>query len=199
MKMNGLKNLTSPHKNVDSLVLAFNDLETSELTTLYKQGLTNGLKADEMAILNNKQCLEIEPNLNAQVMAGLLCTSSHIVDPVCLTVKFERGIINDHILFVIPTIYGKGVIVAPMLDGHVLIGPSAEDGIAKEDTRLITIEQFEAIGVIAKRMIPSLRVEKTCSVLVVLVPFVWKPMIFGLLLLAKTNGLFMWLVFLPLV
>ena len=78
--------------------------------------------------------------------------------------KTERGIINDHILFMVPTIYGKGVIVAPMLDGHLLVGPTAEDGIAREDTRLITIEQFEAIGVQAKRIVPSLRVEKTCSV-----------------------------------
>jgi glycerol-3-phosphate dehydrogenase len=239
------KELNFPHQKIDSLVLAFTDLETSELTTLYRQGLTNGLKADEMAILNHQQCLELEPNLNVQVKAGLLCTSSYIVDPVCLTnrlvesaivngvklflgtkvesitkladdfivrtvnyssnpesyrakfivnaaghyadliaemihdqdfhlrarrgqyrviEKTERGIINDHILFMVPTIYGKGVIVAPMLDGHLLVGPTAEDGIAREDTRLITIEQFAAIGVLAKRIVPSLRMEKTCSV-----------------------------------
>jgi glycerol-3-phosphate dehydrogenase len=239
------KELNFPHQKIDSLVLAFTDLETSELTTLYRQGLTNGLKADEMAILNHQQCLELEPNLNVQVKAGLLCTSSYIVDPVCLTnrlvesaivngvklflgtkvesitkladdfivrtvnyssnpesyrakfivnaaghyadliaemihdqdfhlrarrgqyrviEKTERGIIKDHILFMVPTIYGKGVIVAPMLDGHLLVGPTAEDGIAREDTRLITIEQFAAIGVLAKRIVPSLRMEKTCSV-----------------------------------
>ena len=78
--------------------------------------------------------------------------------------KTERGIINDHILFMVPTIYGKGVIVAPMLDGHLLVGPTAEDGIAKEDTRLITMEQFAEIGVIGKKIIPGLRVERTCSV-----------------------------------
>jgi glycerol-3-phosphate dehydrogenase len=239
------KELNFPHQKIDLLVLAFTDLETSELTTLYRQGLTNGLKADEMAILNHQQCLELEPNLNVQVKAGLLCTSSYIVDPVCLTnrlvesaivngvklflgtkvesitkladdfivrtvnyssnpesyrakfivnaaghyadliaemihdqdfhlrarrgqyrviEKTERGIIKDHILFMVPTIYGKGVIVAPMLDGHLLVGPTAEDGIAREDTRLITIEQFAAIGVLAKRIVPSLRMEKTCSV-----------------------------------
>jgi glycerol-3-phosphate dehydrogenase len=78
--------------------------------------------------------------------------------------KTERGIINDHILFMVPTIHGKGVIVAPMLDGHLLAGPTAEEGIAKEDTRLITMEQFQAIGEIARRIVPGLRVEKTCSV-----------------------------------
>jgi glycerol-3-phosphate dehydrogenase len=78
--------------------------------------------------------------------------------------KTERGVINDHILFMVPTIHGKGVIVAPMLDGHLLVGPTAEEGIAREDTRLVTMEQFEQIGFIAKRIIPSLRTEKTCGV-----------------------------------
>jgi len=237
--------LNFPYQKVDSLVLAFNDLEESELKTLYNQGITNGLKAAEMQLLNREQCLDLEPNLNAEVTAGLLCSSSYLVDPVFLTNKLvesallnraqlflgrrvagitkrdegflvesvtqhsqrenyrarfivnaaghyadvisemiqdkdftlrarrgqyrvvektERGIINDHILFMVPTIHGKGVIVAPMLDGHLLVGPTAEEDIAKEDTRLITMAQFEHIGVIAKKIIPSLKMEKTCSV-----------------------------------
>lgn len=237
--------LTFPYEKVDSLVLAFNHLEESELAALYNQGITNGLNMSEMQLLNHEQCLELEPSLNAEVTAGLLCTSSYIVDPVSLTNKLvesailnraklflgrrvtaiakladtflvetvtqhgqtesyrarfiinagghyadviadmiqdkdftlkarrgqyrmiektERGVINDHILFMVPTIHGKGVIVAPMLDGHLLVGPTAEEGIAREDTRLITMEQFEQIGVIAKRIIPSLRTEKTCGV-----------------------------------
>ena len=239
------KELAFPYKKVDSLVLAFNDLEKRELNRLYNQGLANGLQAVELQILDRNQCLILEPNINPQVTAALLCVSSYIVDPVCLTTKLvenailngakiflgnkvesitkvseaflvgtiddnlqkrtyqakfiisaaghyadlvaamiqdrdftlkarrgqyrviektERGIINDHILFMVPTIHGKGVIVAPMLDGHILAGPTAEEGIAKEDTRLITMEQFQAIGEIAKRIVPGLRVEKTCSV-----------------------------------
>src|SRR5262249_1752092 len=72
--------------------------------------------------------------------------------------------INDHILFMVPTIHGKGVIVAPMLDGHVLVGPTAEEGVAKEDTRLITMEKFEEVAKIAKKIIPALRTERTCFV-----------------------------------
>jgi glycerol-3-phosphate dehydrogenase len=79
--------------------------------------------------------------------------------------KTEREVINDHILFMTPTIHGKGVIVAPMLDGHLLVGPTAENDIPREDTRLVTIEKFEEIGVIGKQIIPSLRMEKTCRVL----------------------------------
>jgi glycerol-3-phosphate dehydrogenase len=239
------KELTFPHKKVDSLVLAFNDVEKKELDKLYDQGITNGLKPNELQILRREQCLALEPNLNPQIIAALLCASSHSVDPVRLTYKLvesaiangarlflgnrvssisklaeaflvettnhhsdvkhyratfiinaaghyadviarmigdkdfslrtrrgqyriieksERYIINDHILFMVPTIYGKGVIVAPMLDGHILVGPTAEEGIAKEDTRLINMEKFAEVATIANKIIPGLRMEKTCMV-----------------------------------
>ncbi|HEV3210286.1 MAG TPA: type 2 glycerol-3-phosphate oxidase [Chthoniobacterales bacterium] len=239
------KELNFHHRKCHSMVLAFNDVEKKELHKLYDQGITNGLRADEMEILSGEQCLALEPNLNAKIVAGLLCTSSHSVDPVTLTNKLvesallngarlflgnrvtsitkvaeefcvetinhhsqvknyratfiinaaghyadviagmindkdfslrtrrgqyrviektERYMINDHILFMVPTIHGKGVIVAPMLDGHVLVGPTAEEGIAKEDTRLITMEKFEEVAAIAKKIIPGLRTERTCFV-----------------------------------
>ncbi len=239
------KELNFPHRKCHSMVLAFNDVEKKELHKLYDQGITNGLRADELEILSGQQCLALEPNLNAKIVAGLLCTSSHSVDPVTLTNKLvesalvngarlflgnrvtsitkvaeeflvetinhhaqvkkyratfiinaaghyadvmagmindkdfslrtrrgqyrviektERYMINDHILFMVPTIHGKGVIVAPMLDGHVLVGPTAEEGIAKEDTRLITMEKFEEVATIAKKIIPGLRTERTCFV-----------------------------------
>jgi glycerol-3-phosphate dehydrogenase len=239
------KELSFPHKKVDSLVLAFNDVEKKELEKLYEQGIANGLKADEMEILSREQCLALEPNLNATVVAALLCKSSYSVDPVSLTNKLvesallngarlflgnrvtsitkvgeefcvetinhhsqvkkyranfiinaaghyadviagmindkdfslrtrrgqyrvleqtERYMIHDHILFMVPTIHGKGVIVAPMLDGHVLVGPTAEEGVAKEDTRLISVEKFEEVAIIAKKIIPDLKTERTCFV-----------------------------------
>jgi glycerol-3-phosphate dehydrogenase len=239
------KELNFPHRNIHSIVLAFNDVEKKELDKLYDQGITNGLKADELEILTREKCLALEPNLNTTVVAGLLCTCSHSVDPVILTNKLvesalvngttlflsnrvtgitkvgeefcletinhhsegqiyrarfivnaaghyadviaamindkdfslrtrrgqyrilektERHMINDHILFMVPTIHGKGVIVAPMLDGHVLVGPSAEEGIAKEDTRLITMEKFAEVATIAKKIIPGLKTERTCFV-----------------------------------
>jgi glycerol-3-phosphate dehydrogenase len=239
------KELNFPHRKCHSIVLAFNDVEKKELHKLYDQGIANGLRADELQILSGEQCLALEPNLNAKIVAGLLCTSSHSVDPVTLTNKLvesalvngarlflgnrvtsitkvaeeffverinhhsqvknyratfiinaaghyadviagmindkdfslrtrrgqyrviektERHMINDHILFMVPTIHGKGVIVAPMLDGHVLVGPTAEEGIAKEDTKLITMEKFEEVATIAKKIIPGLRTERTCFV-----------------------------------
>src|SRR5262249_15996687 len=76
------KELNFPHKNCHSIVLAFNDVEKKELAKLYDQGITNGLQTAELEILTHEQCLALEPSLNTEVVAGLLCTSSHSVDPV---------------------------------------------------------------------------------------------------------------------
>ncbi|MBN3534822.1 type 2 glycerol-3-phosphate oxidase [Mycoplasma procyoni] len=74
--------------------------------------------------------------------------------------RTEAGIVNS-ICFKVPTIHGKGVIVAPMLDGRVLVGPTAEEGVPKAETRLVTKEKFDYIGKIGKEIIPSIRLEKT--------------------------------------
>jgi glycerol-3-phosphate dehydrogenase len=44
------------------------------------------------------------------------------------------------------------------------VGPTAEEGVAKEDTRLITMEKFEEVAIIAKKIIPGLWTERTCFV-----------------------------------
>ena len=51
--------------------------------------------------------------------------------------KTNSPIVNN-LIFLIPTIHGKGVLVAPMLDGRTLVGPTAESNVPKEDTRLVT-------------------------------------------------------------
>lgn len=75
-----------------------------------------------------------------------------------------NGVVKS-ICFMVPTIHGKGVIVAPMLDGHVLVGPTAEEGVAKEDTRLVTREKYDYIGDIGKHIIPSLDMSRTVMTL----------------------------------
>ena len=74
--------------------------------------------------------------------------------------RSENTVVNS-ICFMVPTIHGKGVIVAPMLDGRILVGPTAENGVPKEDTRLVTPEKFAFIGQIGTKIIPRLRLEKT--------------------------------------
>ncbi|UUM19600.1 MULTISPECIES: type 2 glycerol-3-phosphate oxidase [unclassified Mycoplasma] len=65
------------------------------------------------------------------------------------------------VLFKVPTIHGKGVIIAPTLDGKYLVGPTAQEDVAKEDTRLVTREKYDYIGEIGKQIIPSLKLERT--------------------------------------
>lgn len=74
--------------------------------------------------------------------------------------RSENHAVNS-ICFMVPTIHGKGVVVAPMLDGRIMVGPTAEEGVPKEDTRLVTREKFDYIGQIGNRIIPNLRLDKT--------------------------------------
>lgn len=83
----------------------------------------------------------------------------------CILEKTEKNIINNHILFMIPTIHGKGVVVAPMLDGHILVGPTSHENVPKSDTRLITIDDIKLISKIGLKIIPTLNMDKTCKVI----------------------------------
>lgn len=83
----------------------------------------------------------------------------------CIVEKTERNIINNHILFMIPTIHGKGLIVAPMTDGHILVGPTAIDNIPKNETRIITVDDIKYIEKIGLRLVPTLNMNKTCKVI----------------------------------
>jgi len=78
--------------------------------------------------------------------------------------RSESHFINS-IIFMVPTIHGKGVIVAPMLDGHILVGPTAEEDVPKNETRLVTREKYDEIGKIGNKLIPGLRLEKTIMTL----------------------------------
>ncbi|WP_027063224.1 type 2 glycerol-3-phosphate oxidase [Mesoplasma seiffertii] len=233
------KELNFPYKRVDSLVLAFNEFEKNELDVLYKRGLANGLKAEEMEILNFEEILKREPNISPNVVGALCCNSSVLIDPVMLSKKLLNNaikngvelklnwkvanitsqtddvmeVINDNgdviktkmiincaghwgdeiakltgttdftlkrrrgeyrvlerntqpqinsVLFMVPTVYGKGVLVAPMLDGRTLVGPTAEEGISRDETRLITTSKYNEIGDIGTRIVPGLKMEYTC-------------------------------------
>lgn len=65
------------------------------------------------------------------------------------------------VYFKVPNIYGKGVIVAPTLDGRVLVGPTAEGGIDKNDVSLVTQEKYNLIGKIGHDLLPSLQLDRT--------------------------------------
>lgn len=71
--------------------------------------------------------------------------------------------IVNNVVFMVPTIHGKGVIVGPMLDGHVMVGPTAVDGIAKDETRYIDPKVYDQIGEIGKRMFPEIPMDETIT------------------------------------
>ena len=225
-----------PKIKINSLVVAFNELEEKEVEALYKRGIKNNLDPKDIKIISKKEIIEIEPYINKNVTKALLCTSSYAVDPVVATNEIARKvaksskilkateatnitrkkdgyqvelnhkliietkkIINaaghyaakiskmakegnyktftrrgeyrvlsksesskiNNVVFKVPTIFGKGVIVAPMLDGRVLVGPTAEENVPVEDTRLVTLEKWKLIGKIGKNLIPSLDLSKT--------------------------------------
>ena len=75
-----------------------------------------------------------------------------------------EGDVVSSICFMVPTTHGKGIIVAPTFDGRILIGPTAENGIPKAEARLITRQKFDDIGKISKKIIPSLKIDKTIKI-----------------------------------
>ncbi len=230
------RELDFSHKNINSLVLAFNDNEVEHLNILYNRGIDNGLNSKEMQIINQNKILEMEPNINKDVKKALLCNSSVVIDPVELTgvllknairngvkVKFnskvthisksedrfevsfneetvsakrvincaghyadviskmagfddftlntrrgeylvlEKSVNNNvnNVLFMVPTIHGKGVLVAPTLKGKILVGPTAEENVSKEETRVITPEKEQEIIKIGKQILPNLDIKLT--------------------------------------
>lgn len=231
------KDVHFPRAKVDSLVLAFNDLENEAVEKLYQRGLRNGVLKEHLKILTKEQILKKEPLVNNKVQSALLCTNSWSIDPqkasyalakVALqnkvkielnseveTIEYQEdffylkvknsqsykskivinaaghygdeiakkagygefklkarrgqyrilarseGHVSKSILFMVPTIHGKGVIVSPMLDGRVLVGPTAEENIAKDQTRLVTSQGFDLIEKNGKKIIPSLKIQNT--------------------------------------
>lgn len=66
----------------------------------------------------------------------------------------------NSICFMVPTIHGKGVVVAPMLDGRTMVGPTAEENVDKLKTRNITKAKEDLIKKIGQRIIPNLELDR---------------------------------------
>lgn len=74
--------------------------------------------------------------------------------------RSEKNVINS-ICFLVPTIHGKGVVVAPMLDQRIMVGPTAQEAIAKAETRVVTMKQMDSIAAIGQKIVPGLKMSKT--------------------------------------
>lgn len=80
-------------KQIGSLVLAFNDEDIKHIEELYNRGLVN--KARGLKILNKEEVLKVEPNVNKNVVAALLCESAGIVCPFNLNVALMENAISN--------------------------------------------------------------------------------------------------------
>ena len=79
----------------------------------------------------------------------------------CILDKDQRNLVTT-VIFQVPTKMGKGILVAPTIDGNLLIGPNAHNIEDKQDTR-ITAEGLAEIIAGAKKSIPSFAPQKTIT------------------------------------
>ena len=80
-------------KQTGSLVLAFDDEDVKHIEELYNRGINNN--AIGLKILNKEEVLKIEPNVNQNVVAALLCESAGIVCPFNLNVALKENAITN--------------------------------------------------------------------------------------------------------
>lgn len=87
------KELDVPFKRIGSLVIAMNDGEKEALNELYERGIENGVP--DIRIIDRKEVLELEPNVNPEVVQALYAPSAGIVGPYELCIALmENAIIN---------------------------------------------------------------------------------------------------------
>jgi glycerol-3-phosphate dehydrogenase len=69
----------------------------------------------------------------------------------------ERGAsgLPSRVIFPVPTKNSKGVLVIPTVEGTLMVGPTAEEGLDKEDTAT-TPDSLERVFAMAARMVPRI-------------------------------------------
>ncbi|MGL5592161.1 MAG: type 2 glycerol-3-phosphate oxidase [Metamycoplasmataceae bacterium] len=157
---------------------AFFGVSENNGTTIMRNSNVTAIKYIENKKDENKNHFEITINNKDKYYAkNIINAAGHYADTIAeiagypdfkqktrrgeyiILSRSERNKINS-IIFMVPTIHGKGVIVAPMLDGNVLVGPTAEENVPKTDTRVVTREKFDFIKKIGSNLVPGLNFEE---------------------------------------
>ncbi len=81
--------LDFPYKQIGTLVLCHEESNFPNLKALYDQGIENGVGG--MKIIYRDEILELEPNVEENVYAALLCEEAGIVDPFLMNIAFAEG------------------------------------------------------------------------------------------------------------
>lgn len=83
------KELDFPYERIGTLVLCHKKEDFSKLQALYDQGIENGVGG--MKIIYNEEILAMEPNVEKDVYAALLCEEAGIVDPFLMNIAYAEG------------------------------------------------------------------------------------------------------------
>lgn len=163
----------------DSWAINASDAAKAFIGASIQNGMKVSKNSEVTGINYNNSLFDISINKNEKIQAKIIINAAgHYADEIAkmagypdfslTTKRGEYRILSkteahkvNSILFMVPTIHGKGVIVSPMLDGRVMVGPTAEDNIPKEDARLVTRKKFDLIGNIGTKIIPDLKLERT--------------------------------------
>lgn len=81
--------LSFPYKQIGTLVLCHDEKDFPNLEKLYDQGIENGVGG--MKIIYNEEILALEPNVEPDVYAALLCEEAGIVDPFMMNIAYAEG------------------------------------------------------------------------------------------------------------
>ena len=83
------KELSFPYQKIGTLVLCHEEKDFDKLQKLYDQGIENGV--DGLKIIYNEEILALEPNVEKDVYAALLCEEAGIVDPFLMNIAYAEG------------------------------------------------------------------------------------------------------------
>ena len=83
------KELSFPYQQIGTLVLCHKEEDFPKLQELYDQGIENGVGG--MKIIYNEEILALEPNVEKDVYAALLCEEAGIVDPFLMNIAYAEG------------------------------------------------------------------------------------------------------------
>ena len=81
--------LSFPYQQIGTLVLCHKQEDFDKLQALYDQGIENGVGG--MKIIYNEEILALEPNVEKDVYAALLCEEAGIVDPFMMNIAYAEG------------------------------------------------------------------------------------------------------------
>lgn len=91
--------LDFPFKRNGAFVLCFASEGAPVLTRLYEQGLTNGLRAEDLEILPGDKVRQIVPSVSQEVLYALHAKTSGIVSPYEMAVAYAENAARNGVTF----------------------------------------------------------------------------------------------------